>query len=195
MTKFRAALGLAAALILSACYPPTTSHPVGTTAGLKLDTALTGTWRGVDDDGKPSYFHFLAPSDGTQSVVIAEAGPKAEDWNYVTLTTAKLGANRFMNARMTIANGKPEGADAPAPPGTVPVLYRIDAKGVMTLSMMDETAVKAAIRAGKIKGTIEQGDMGDAVITAEPAALDKFLATPAGLALFVKPFFTVKKVE
>jgi hypothetical protein len=193
MTKFPTALALCLGLILSACYPPTTSHPVGTTAGLKVDAALTGTWRGVNDDGKPSYFHFLAPSDGTLSVIIAESGPKAEDWNYVTLTTAKLGANRFMNARMEISNGKPESADAPA--GTVPVLYRIDAKGVMTLSMMDETAVKAAIRAGKIKGTIEKGEMGDAVITAEPAALDKFLATPAGLALFAKPFFTVKKVE
>jgi hypothetical protein len=195
MTKFHTTLALAAALILSACYPPTTSHPVGTTAGLKVDTALTGTWRGVADDGKPSYFHFLAPSDGTQSVIIAESGPKAEDWNYVTLTTAKLGANRFMNARMEIANGKPESGDAEAPAGTVPVLYRIDAKGVMTLAMMDETAVKAAIRAGRIKGTIEKGEMGDAVITAEPAALDAFLATPAALALFAKPFFTVKKVE
>ncbi len=160
MTKFRAALGLAAALILSACYPPTTSHPLGTTVGLKADPALTGTWRGVDPDGKPSYFHFLAPSDGTQSVVIAEAGPKAEDWNYVTLTTAKLGANRFMNARMTIANGKPEGPDEPAPAGTVPVLYRIDAKGTLTLALMDETAVKAAITRRQDQGHDRAGRHG-----------------------------------
>ncbi|HEY4941680.1 MAG TPA: hypothetical protein VII56_09630 [Rhizomicrobium sp.] len=196
MNKFRVVLAVMAALLLSACYPPVTRSPVGTTAAQTPDPVLLGTWKGNSSDGKPSYFHFLLQRGGTITAIIVESGPKAEDWNYVTLTTAALGANRFMNARMLLSNGIPEGGDpAVQPNGTVPVLYRIDAKGVLTLSMMDEAATKAAIRAGKIKGTIEKGDMGDAVITAAPAALDKFLQTPAGLALFANPFFTLKKVE
>lgn len=195
MTKFHAVLAFAAALLLSACYPPVTRSPVGTTAGLKPDPVLLGTWKGNSSDGKPSYFHFLLQNGGTITAIIVESGPKAEDWNYVTLTTATLGANRFMNARMLLSNGIPEGGDpAVQPNGTVPVLYRIDAKGILTMFLMDEKAVKAAIASGKIKGTVEKGEMGDAVITAEPAALDKFLETPAGLALFVKPFFSAKKV-
>jgi len=190
MTKFRAVWALAATLLLVACYPPTTSHPVGV-AG-KPDPALTGTWRGTNEDGKPSYFHFLTPSDGTITVLIAEGGPKAEDWNVASVTAARLGANRFFNARLVSSNGKPEEG---APAGTVPILAKTDAKGQMSLFMMDETAVKAAIAGGKIKGTVGQGQMGDAVITADAAALNNFLATPAGLALFAKPFFVLKKVE
>jgi hypothetical protein len=181
---------LAAALLLGACYPPTTSHPIG--AGGKPDTALTGLWKGTSEDGKPGYFHFLPQADGTISVIITDGGPKAEDWNYVTVTSATAGANRFLNARMLLSNGKAEDG---APAGTVPVLYRIDAKGVLTLAMMDETKVKAAITAHKIKGRIEPGSMGDATITADTATLNAFLKTPAGLALFDTPFFTLKKAE
>ncbi len=190
MHRISAVLALGAALILSACYPPTTSHPVGV-AG-KPDPALTGAWRGTDADGKPAYFHFLTPSDGTITVLIAEAGPKAEDWNVASVTNGTVGTNHFFNARLVSSNGKPETG---APDGTVPILTKMDAKGRMSLFMMDEAAVKAAITAGKIKGIIEPGAMGDAVITADAATLDKFLGTPAGLALFVKPFFTLRKVE
>jgi hypothetical protein len=190
MTKFPAALALCLGLVLSACYPPTTSHPVGV-AG-KPDPALTGTWRGTNEDGKPGYFHFLTPSDGAITVLIAEGGPKAEDWNVASVTASRLGANRFFNARLVSSNGKPEEG---APAGTVPILAKTDAKGQMSLFMMDETMVKAAITGGKIKGAIGQGQMGDAVITADAATLDKFLQTPAGLALFAKPFFVLKKVE
>ncbi|HXC56136.1 MAG TPA: hypothetical protein VNU97_12635 [Rhizomicrobium sp.] len=195
MNGFRAALALAAALLLSACYPPTTSHPVGTTVGLTLDPALTGLWENAvvaNPDERGLYFHFLPTLDGKLTVLMVQSGDKPDaDWNVVELTTVKLGANRFMNARLTMSDGKP---DEGAPKGTIPLLYRIDAKDRMTLFLMDEKAVKAAILAGKIKGTIEKGDMGDAVITADPAALDKFMQTPAGLALFAKPTL-LKKME
>ncbi len=196
MKAFPAVLALAAALLLSACFPPATVSPVGTTVGLKSDAALIGTWKGTGDDGKPAYFHFLKHGDDSIDALLVVTGPKAEDWNYVTLTTAALGGSHFMNARLLLSNGKPDSDNTGAPPhGSVPVLYRIDAKGILTLSMLDEPATKAAIRAGKIAGTVEKGDMGDAVITAPPAVLDKFIASPAGLALFRKPFFTLHKVD
>ncbi len=143
MTKIKYVLALAATLALGACYPPITSHPVGTTAGLKPDLVLTGTWKGTNSDGKPFYMHFLQQSDATLAVVIVESGPKAEDWNVVTATTATLGANHYMNAQLLWTNGKPENA----PAGTVLVLYRLDARGALTFSLMDENAVKAAIAA------------------------------------------------
>ncbi|MEI9989889.1 MAG: hypothetical protein WDM86_07605 [Rhizomicrobium sp.] len=191
MTRIKLVLALAATLALSACYPPTTGHPLGTTAGIKPDPVLTGTWKGTNSDGKPFYLHLLQQSDGTLAAVIVESGPKAEDWNVVTATTATLGANRYMNARLLWTNGKPENA----PAGTVPVLYRLDAKGVLTFSLMDEDAVKAAIAAGKIKGTVEKGQWGDVTITADPKALDAYFAAPGAAKLFLQPFFTVRKVE
>ena len=65
----------------------------------------------------------------------------------------------------------------------------------LTLSLMDEKPTKDAIRAGKIKGTPGQGDMGDAVITADARALDAFFKSPAAAALFAKPFFTLRKMK
>jgi len=191
MTRIKYVLALAATLALTACYPPTTSHPVGTTAGLKPDPVLQGTWKGVNSDGKPFYMHFLPQSDGTLSAVIVESGPKAEDWNVVTATTTTLGANHYMNARLLWTNGKPENA----PAGTVPVLYRMDAKGQLTFSLMDEAAVKAAITAGKIKGTVEKGELGDATITADVKTLDAYFSTPGVTKLFANPMFTVHKVD
>ncbi len=192
MTRFRVVLAVLTTLVLSACYPPTTSRPVGSTAAQTPDAALTGTWKGRNDDGKEGYIHFLRQSDGSFIALLVETGPKAEDWNTVTLTTARLGGNRFMNAKLLPNSGKTEDE---APAGTVPVLYRIDAKGVLTLALPDEDRVKAAIKGGKIKGTVGDGEMGDAVITADAATLDGFLRTPTALALFQAPFMTLKKVD
>jgi hypothetical protein len=191
MHRFRFALALFATLALAACYPPTTSHPVGSTVGLKADPALTGVWKGIDHDGKAHYVHFLHQSDGTLTILIVETGDKAEDWYSVTATTAQLGANRLMNAKLLWTDNKPE-TDIP---GTVPVLYRFDAKGTLTLALMNEDAAKAAILAGKIKGTVEKGAMGDAVITAAPATLDKFMASPEVVKLFAAPAFILHRVE
>ena len=52
-----------------------------------------------------------------------------------------------------------------------------------------------AIKSGKLKGTIEQGDFGDVAITAAPGELDAYMASPAGRALFTKPLVVLKKVK
>jgi len=97
-----------------------------------------------------------------------------------------------MNARLLMSNGK---ADEGSPSGTIPILYRLDSKGRLLLYLLNEDRAKAAIKSGKITGTTGEGDSGDAVITADPVALDKFMASPAALSLFVKPFFTLHKID
>ena len=195
VNRFRLAVAALAALTLAACYPPTTTHPIGTSSGLKPDPMLAGLWKGKAASGGEdgAYFHFLQQHDGSITAILVQAGNQPDgDWNLVTLTTARVGANRIMNARMISSNGKPE-TDAPA--GTIPVLYRITTNGRLTLYMMDETAVKAAITAGKIKGTIEKGSLGDVAITADPVELDAFMASGDGRALFTKPFFVLRKMD
>ncbi len=195
MKKFPAALAALALLALAACYPPTTTHPVGSTTGQKPDPVLVGLWKGApaNKDERGAYYHFLPQLDGSTRVVIVQTGDQPDaDVILVSMTTTRLGQYRFMNARLVTSEGKPVDA---SPAGTVPVLYKIDAKGAMTISLMDEKAAKDAITAGKIKGTIEKGEYGDATITADPAALDKFLQSPAGLALFKKPFVILTKME
>ena len=185
------ALVLAAAVALSACYD-TTTHPLGTTAGIKPDPALTGTWRGVNSDGKPGYFHFLPQTDGSITVVIVEDGTGSNDWNVATITTTKLGPNRLMNARLVEGDGKPV-TDQPA--GTVPVLYRIDAQGTLTLALPHEETLRAAVKAGRIKGHNADGAYGDVTLTADPKTLDAFFAAPDTAKLFSEPFYTLHRVH
>jgi hypothetical protein len=186
------------ALLLLGCFPPTTTHPVGTTAGLANDPTLTGLWRGKmesSDTGRDVYFHFLPTADGTITVVLVQAGTEPDgDWSVASITTATLGTNHFMNAHMVMSNGKPEDEDETAS-GTVPLLYRADAQGRLVLFFLDEDAVKAAIKAHQIAGTVEEGQFGDAKITADPKALDAFMASRKGIALYGERFATLIKIE
>ena len=196
MKTFRLGLLALAALVLVACYPPITRHPVGTTIGLKNDPALLGNWKAApQSDSKENefyYFHFLPSKDGTMLAVLVPNGGSASDLILVKATTVRMGAVGILNARLVPG---PDSDSSDQPPGTIPVLYRVDAKGRMLLFTLDENATKNAIRAGKIAGTTGDSGSGDAVITADAPALDKFFRSPAGLALFKNQFETLTKMK
>ncbi|MBS0273713.1 MAG: hypothetical protein JSR55_04775 [Proteobacteria bacterium] len=189
-------LAVAAALLLAGCFPPVTTHPVGTTATIANDPALIGLWHGKTDqpaDRRGLYFHFLPAGDNTITVVMVQAGSEPDGgWMVASITTAMLGGNHIMNAQLKFSDGKAENDDRP---GTIPLLYRFEGLNRMVLYLMDEDATKAAIRAHKIAGTVEQGQFGDATITASPKDLDAFLATRKGAALFGERFATLTKME
>ena len=195
MNSLRSALAALALVALAACYPPTSTHPVGSTTGLKLDPALTGLWKADPPSSgeRGAYFHFLPKLDGTLTIIIVQSGNEPDgDWNQVATTTGTAGANHYINARLLTNEGQPDpGGGA----GTIPVLYRFDAKGRLLLYLMNEAATKDAIKAGKIAGTLGEGSSGDAVITADAAALDRFMATKASAALFTQPTFTLHRME
>ena len=188
---------LAAALLLTGCYPPTTTHPVGTTVGLANDPALVGLWRAKmdsSDDERPVYFHFLPSGDNTITVVMVQGGDKPDgDWTVAGATTVNLGANHIMNAQLQFSDGKP--ADEDMARGTVPLLYRFDGPTHLSLFLMDEDATKAAIKAHRITGTVEEGQFGDAVITAQPKELDAFMASKRATQLFGERFATLTRIE
>jgi len=191
----RLALLALAALALAGCYPPTTKHPVGTTVGLKNDPLLLGTWKAAPQSGAKEneffYFHFLAAKDGILAVLVPNGG-SASDLLLVKLTTARLGTAGIMNTRLVPG---PDADSSEQPPGTIPVLYRLDAQGRLLLFTLDEDATKNAIRAHKISGTGITSGTDDAVITADAPALDKFFRSPAGLALFTNQIATLTKMK
>lgn len=196
MKMFRVELAGVLASLLVACFPPTTIHPIGASTGLKQDPLLVGLWRTTstkpDDPG--AYFHFLPRHDGTISLVFVSAGNKPDaNWISMELTTAKIGPNHFINTLFVSQNGKPNKDSSHE---TIPLLYRFDPKGRMLLFLMDEGATSAAIKAGKLKGMFKRNDYDNAVITADAKALDAFMSTPAGTALFAgKPYFTLQKLD
>jgi hypothetical protein len=189
---------LGAALLLQACLPPATTHPVGSTVGLHNDPALTGLWRARMENGgiaeRGAYFHFLPKLDGSITVVLVQAGNKPDgDWSVASITTATLGANHFFNAKLTATGDKPDAEDTM--PNTMPMLYRFDGPRRLTLFFMDEDAAKAAIKSGAIRGTVGPGQFGDATITADPKSLDAFMATKKAARLFGEKFATLTKME
>ncbi|HTP78012.1 MAG TPA: hypothetical protein VMJ73_13660 [Rhizomicrobium sp.] len=196
MKTFGLALAALAALALSACYPPTTTHPVGTTVGLKSDPALIGTWKsGPDPDRKPGefyYYHFLTNKDGILVVMVPSTGGEASDVIAADITTAQFGKFGVMNATLV---PPPDSDDKEPMPHSVPILYRTDAEGRITLYLPDEDATKDAIKAGKIAGDPGKSGTDDAVITADGPALDKFIASKEGQALYTKPFAVLTKLN
>ena len=194
MKAIRLAVLLCAALSVAACLPVTTKNPIGTTAGFKADPALLGMWkgRGEDSDAREGYFAFLRNADGAMTVILVTPENDGDEWSTFDLRTATLGGNRIMNVRGGLKDGKPN--DDELSKENIPLLYTL-AGGKLTLSLLDEKAVAAAIKSGKIDGTVDAGGTGDAHITADPAKLDAFFATREGAALFGAKLVTLTKMN
>lgn len=184
-----------AAFVLCGCLPVISENPVGTTTGLGPDKALYGTWKGRhpdDKNAKDGYVHFMAAKDGSMTVAMVLAEGSSDDgWTIFRLSAVTLNQNHYLNAVLTF--DKDQAAEGKLKGARIPVLYTLK-DGVLTLYLLDEDKAKTAIKTGKLKGTIEPGDNGDAIITAEPAQLDAFFAKSEAAALF-KPLLVLKRVE
>jgi hypothetical protein len=208
------AMAVGCSLLLAGCLPVTSKTPVGTTAGLGADEALYGTWIGraqdQPDQDKNSkdkstlYFHFIpaTPQGESPAIIGAWAVTGSADnngkLNLYKLRTAKLGDNNFIDV-LKFSDGR-VGLDAESATqnglngGSAPVLYKFGKHHTLTLYLLDEDKVGAAIAAGKLAGTIEKEKYGDTVITSDAAALDAFFATPEAAKLF-KVFVVLHKAE
>ena len=179
-------------LAAAACLPVTSKSPLGTTAGYKADPQLAGMWKSASDQSAPWFAFFPQPDGSTKAVMIEPASQSDKGgWMVFDLRTTTLGSDRYMDASVIEDDGKPPAQAL----DHIPVLYSFGADGSLTLTVMDEDAVKDAISAGKIAGQAEPGQTGDVVLTATPAALDAFLESPGGRALFKKPLVTLSRVK
>jgi hypothetical protein len=192
----RIAGALLIAVGLAACPPVTSKTPVGTTVKGSGDAALTGLWRGrIGDNGAPSYFTFFPQDDGTIAVLVVSPPTRSDKGGYgvFTIKATTLGKYHYLNARETYDDGKP--ATGAMADRSFPIFYRRDDDGALLLFIIDETAAKTAVKAGKIAGTVEDGEYGDVVLTATPGELDAFMASAAGRALFTKPVAVLRKMK
>jgi hypothetical protein len=149
-------------------------------------------WKGHGQKPSDTLYLFFSQRDGEPaSAVMLAPSDKNGGWAQYAFQTATLGPNKFMNAREVSSDGKPiDGAEAQK---TFPVLYRVNGDGALVIYLMDETRAASAIKSGKIAGTVEPGNDGDVIITADAATLDAFMQTSDGRALFVKPLAILKK--
>lgn len=212
---FRFVVALIAAVMLAGCGEVSTQYPVGSTTGLTPDPALVGTWWPRDDKGgnlertadgkRAGYVHVLPTSEGGFGIALISMPAKPGDTGGLAVyraTSGRAGENRFLNVVMLSPAGE-EPLTAPKH-GTTPVLYRFEANGDLTIFKLDVDKAAAAVKAGRIAGTVEKHSYQyggkeyegtpDVTITADPAALDAFFAKPTVIDLFEK-IGVLKKAE
>jgi hypothetical protein len=173
MRALRLLIVVAFAATIAACA--STKHPIGVSAGPQTDARLLGGWKGVDpDDGNTIYVFFLPRADSADLHAVGVSPQHGTDkggWATLSIVVGRAGEHRFLNARMLFDNGKPAKPDE----DYVPVLYRVEGDTLRILHA-DVEALKRAVEAGEIEGKVTGSSV---VLTAEPAALDRFMATHA----------------
>lgn len=175
------------AVSLAGCLPVTSQTPVGTTAGLGTDRSLIGVWRGKMLDNKnASYITFLAGKNDAKITAVAvtpTAGDESGGYGGFEISTSVLAGNHYMNVK-EIHEGKISEDAQQNAEKSFPVLYRFHGKNRLSLLLLNEERTAAAIRAGKIKGTVEEGTYGDVILTADAAELDAFFKSHEAAELF-----------
>ena len=161
-------------------------NPISSLDGAQPDTAIYGVWRYQDKD-ELSYIHVgpeFALTDAakpgnprTRIVIVDHKRNGLTDEAYVAFPS-RVGKQRYLNVVQA------EGATTV---GYLFVQYTLVDRNTLRFAMVDEKALEAAIRAGRIKGTTRgEGPSSQTVITAESAEIEGFLAADGGK-LFAAP--------
>ena len=168
-------------------------NPISSFESARPDAAIYGVWRYKDKD-ELSYLHIGpefsltdAASPGnrrTRIVVVDHKRNGLTDEAYVAYTS-RVGKQRYLNVVQ---------ADGARTVGYLFVQYTLVDRNTLRFATVDEDALEAAIRAGRIKGTMRgEGPSSQTVITADSPEIEGFLATDGGR-LFASPF-VVRRVQ
>ncbi len=168
-------------------------NPISSVDGAQADTEIYGVWRYKSKD-ELSYIH-IGPefslgdaakpqSKRTRIVIIDHKRNGLTDEAYVA-STSRVGKQRYLNVVQS------EGEKTV---GYLFVQYTLVDRNTLRFATIDEDALKAAIRAGRIKGTTRgEGLSSETAITAESADIEKFLSAEGGK-LFSTPV-VVRRVQ
>ena len=160
--------------LLSACLD--SINPASDPAKAAVDPALLGAWRGTFDDDVV-YLH-VGWSDALSRMqaVTVEHRKKdgALDVSEYTAFPSHLGKLDVLNVMQTSGKDRSDGYTL--------LKYRASG-GKLTLWSMSEEALRADVKAGKVKGTVGSDTFGDVTITASTAEIAAYLqaADPARL--------------
>jgi len=142
-------LGAALCLLLTSCVV-TSDNPLSSPDHARADQALVGDWFAKKDQDT---FHFSVKNDHWMHVIITHKQPgmldqKPEEYDFFA---TMIGNNTFLNVEMA-------GKDDQGHPtkSYVFVRYSISPDHVLQRWMMSRDAAAAAVRAGKLKGTVHQ---------------------------------------
>jgi hypothetical protein len=139
-------LGTALCLLLTSCVV-TSDNPLSPPDTARVDQALVGNWFGKKDQDT---FHFSVTNAPWMHVVIThkQADQKPDEYDFFPTV---IGKNTFLNVVLV---GKDDNGHTNK--AYVFVRYTIDRNRVLQMWRMSQDAAAAAVRAGKLKGTVHQ---------------------------------------
>jgi len=172
-------------VVLSGCRVDSI-HPISSLDGAQPDTAIHGVWRYKDKD-ELSYLHIgpeFALTDAarpaskrTRIVIVDHKRNGLTDEAYVAYPS-RVGKQRYLNVIQS---------EGDKTVGYLFVRYTLVDRNTLRFATVDEAALAAAIRAGRIKGTTRgEGLSAETAITADSAEIERFLGAE-GDKLFAAP--------
>lgn len=162
----RAMLGLGLAWMMAACTPYSET-PLSDPQQATVDTALIGSWQG-GDPGDRIYVHIGAADTHRVTILTVEHTRSGQ------LKTLEYLAHSSQAGDHSYLNLVEQTAEASAR-GYVLIRYRVDEKGNLRIALPNLTGIKMAIRSGALAGRVEEGEFGDAYITASAADTAAYL--------------------
>lgn len=160
-------------------------NPISAPDGALPDAALNGVWR-FKAKGELTYVHIgpefslvdaATATKRTRFVIVDHKSNGVTDEAYVA-HPSRVGKQRYLNV-VQIEDGRTA--------GFILVHYTLIDNDTIRFSTMSEEALKSAIGAGRIKGTIRgEGLAAQTAITAESAEIQDFLRN-GGEKLFATP--------
>lgn len=185
-TLIRNLLSAAAVSLLTGCIV-WMGQPLSDTGVATIDEALLGAWENSDVDG--DHVELDVTRSGEHLVLIALTTVKPDGGRNIAqykAQTTVAGERRYLSV-MDMRPGRRE-------IGFMIVKYEA-APGALAIALIDEDAVKRAIRAGEIEGMVDAGsEFADATIEAPPGKLLAFLAG-GDAALFPKTITFTRREE
>lgn len=168
-------------------------NPISPIESAQPDAALYGVWR-YREKGELTYVHIgpefsldaanAAEKKGMRIVLVDHKPNGLTDEAYVAYAS-RVGKQRYLNI-IQVEEGKTA--------GFILVQYALVDSNTVRFSTVNEEALKAAISAGRIKGTIRgDGLSSQTAVTADSADLQELLRTGTGK-LFAAPV-TLRRVQ
>ena len=164
----RISFALATALLLSGCLAYS-EHPVSDPANASIDQTLLGHWRITEEDGEQVDVQVTADSEHQVSIVMVDSLPDGrQNKTQYTGHCSEMSGTRYLNVVQS--------ATGTTLKGYLLVKYDVVNDKELHISLLDEAAVKAAIRNSEIAGMVEvSSEFGDAIISAPASELTAFL--------------------
>ncbi|HEX6187328.1 MAG TPA: hypothetical protein VFZ40_04555 [Pyrinomonadaceae bacterium] len=168
-----AASAVLVSIVLSGCVVVFT-NPLPVSQPLGLDKRLLGRWAGKDEQGNDYSIRFETRANGNTVVSLPDVGYRNPLFRVVT---TEISTVNYLILRL----------DDPSDDKTYMVgSYSIGGDS-LTICLLNEDRIRAAIKQGRLKGKLANSPWGGATITENSKSVLAFLASPNSKDLFTCP--------